>query len=113
MPAHTGTWELEVSDHETHLQVLHRATLLSGYGNNKHQCVLNANTRRSSAQGLDLVPSAVGVREVRKVADVVWKTLHFLARNSLLEPNAFEYRGRYQGRPFDFWSFRELLKNAA
>jgi hypothetical protein len=111
--AHGHVWELEISDHETHLQVLHGATLLAGYGDKKHKRVLNQNTRRSSALALNLVPSAVGLREVYKVVDVVWRTLDFLAKKGLIERQAFSYRGRLNGKPFDFWDVRQLLKDAA
>jgi hypothetical protein len=111
--AHGHVWELEISDHETHVQVLHRATLLTGYGDTKHQRTLNPTTRRSSALRLNLVPSAVGTKEVAKVLDVVWRTLDFLAKHDLLERAAFSYRGRLNGKPFEFWDLRQTLRDAA
>lgn len=111
--AHGHVWELEVSDHESHIQVLHNARILFGYGDPKHKKTLNEKTRRSSALSLNLVPSAVGLREVYKVVDVVWRTLDFLAKANLIERQAFTYRGRLNGKIFDFWEIRHLLKNAA
>jgi hypothetical protein len=111
--AHGHVWELEISDHETHTQVLHKAKLLSGYGDDKHKKTLVTSTRRSSALGLSLVPSAVGTREVAKVIDVIWRTLDFLAKRNLIERAAFTYQGRFNGRLYDFWELRQALKNAA
>lgn len=111
--AHGHVWELDISDHETHIQVLHQATLLAGYGDTKHQRTLNQRTRKSSALGLSLVPSAVGTRDVAKVVDVIWRTLDFLAKRGLIERAAFSYRGRLSGRLFDFWELRQVLKDAA
>jgi hypothetical protein len=110
--AHGHVWELDISDHETHIQVLHRAHLLAGYGDKKHRKALNLNTRRSSAAGLNLVPSAVGIKDVSKVFSIVWRTLEFLARNDLIERAAFSFRGRFRGKPFDFWDIQQLLEDA-
>ena len=110
--AHGHVWEFEVSDHVTHGQVLRRASLLPGYGNYKYQVALNSRTRRSSIGGLNLVPSAVGAREVHKVLSLVWRTLEFLAKNKLIERSAFNYRGRFRNRLFDFWELRSVLKNS-
>jgi hypothetical protein len=110
--AHGHIWELEVSDHLTHGQVLHRANLLPGYGDYKYKIVLNPRTRRSSIGGLNLVPSAVGTQEVYKVLTLVWRTLEFLAKTKLLERAAFNFHGRFQSKPFDFWELRNVLKRA-
>jgi hypothetical protein len=110
--AHGHVWELEVSDHAAHGQVLRRATLLPGYGDYKYKVTINPRTRRSSIAGLNLVPSAVGAREVEKVLSLVWRTLDFLAKRKLIERAAFSYRGRFQGKLFDFWQLHGVLKNA-
>jgi hypothetical protein len=111
--AHGHVWELEISDHETHGQVLHHAALLAGYGDKKHQGTLNQSTRRSSALSLNLVPSAVGIKDVAKVLDVIWKTMDFLAERGLIERSAFSYSGRLNRKPFDFWDLRQILRDAA
>lgn len=110
--AHGHVWELQVSDHSVHGQVLRGAKLLPGYGDYKYQVALNPRTRRSSIGGLNLVPSAVGTNEVYKVLTLVWRTLSFLARSGLLEKAAFSYHGRFQGKPFEFWELRNVLKGA-
>jgi hypothetical protein len=110
--AHGHVWELEISDHAAHGQVLHKATLLPGYGDYKYKVALNPKTRRSSIGGLNLLPSAVGMNEVVKVLDLVYRTLDFLAKKNLLERAAFNYRGRFQGKLFDFWTLSEALKSA-
>ena len=101
-----------MSDHSVHGQVLRGAKLLPGYGDYKYQVALNPRTRRSSIGGLNLVPSAVGTNEVYKVLTLVWRTLSFLARSGLLEKATFSYHGRFQGKPFEFWELRNVLKGA-
>jgi len=110
--AHGHVWTLSVSRHKAKGRILRRATLGAGYGDSKYRVALNARTRRTSILGLNLVPEAVGRREVAKVFDVVWRTLDYLARHKLLERSAFNYRGRYDGRPFDFWELRSVLRDA-
>lgn len=110
--AHSHVWELTVSDHAVHGQVLRAAALLPGYGDYKYKVVINPRTRRSSVLGLNLVPSAVGIREVHKVFTVVWRTLEFLAKSRLLERAAFAHYGRFRGKPFEFWELRHVLKEA-
>lgn len=113
--AYGHVWELEVSEHLTHGQILRGAILLPGYGDGKYKVALNPRTRRSSICGFNLVPSAVGAREVHKVLTLVWRTLEFLATNKLIEMierAAFHYRGRFQGRIFDAWELLSVLKNS-
>ena len=111
--AHGHVWELEVSDHMVRGQILRAASLLPGYGDYKYKIVLNPRTRRSSILGLNLVPSAVGLGEVEKVLNMVWRTLEFLSKHKLIERAAFTYLGRFQGKLFNFWDLRAVLKNAA
>ena len=111
--AHGHVWKLEVSDHMVRGQILRAAALLPGYGDYKYKISLNPRTRRSSILGLNLVPSAVGFAEVEKVLNLVWRTLDFLAKHKLIERAAFAYRGRFQGKLFNFWDLRTVLKNAA
>jgi hypothetical protein len=110
--AHGHVWELTVSRYAGRGQILLSASLLPGYGDYKHKVVLNPRTKRSTIAGLNLVPSAVGRREVIKVIDLVWRTLEFLARSNLLERSAFSFHGRFQGRPFDFWELPRVLRSA-
>lgn len=108
--AHGHIWKLEVSDHAVHGQILRGAARLPEYGDSKYKVVINPRTRRSSILGLNLVPSAVGTREVYKVFDLVWRTLDFLAKRKLIERNTFTFHGRFRGKPFDFWELRHVLR---
>lgn len=110
--AHGHIWELEVSDHQTNHKVL-GSKLLPDYGDKKHTLVINPKTRKSSTLTLNLVPRAVGIRDVRKVFDVVYRTLKFLAKKGLIEPQAFTYHARLNGEVLEFWNIQQLLKNAA
>ena len=111
--AHSHVWTLTVSDHEAHGLILCSANLSETYGSRKQARIVNPRTRRTSILGLNVVPSAVGRREVAKVFDVVWRTLDFLVRMRLLESTTIVYRGRYQKRPFDFWDLRHLTRSSA
>lgn len=110
--AHGHVWSLEVSDHATRGAVLHSSRLGPGYGDNKHKDRVNPRTRRTRALGLHIVPAAVGRSEVIKVIDVIHRVLTFLARKGLLERNTLACRGRFQGKPFDFWHIIESLRKA-
>lgn len=72
--AHGHVWELTVSDHAAHGQILRRADLLPGYGDYKYKVAINPSTRCTSINGLNLVPSAVGREEVFKVFNLVRRT---------------------------------------
>lgn len=108
--AHAHVWTLDVSGHRTHGMILRSANLGNSYGDKKHCAVVNPTTRRTRSLGLNVVPSAVGRREVEKVFDVVHRVLTFLIRSKLLEPNVISYHGRFRGRPFDFWELKKILK---
>lgn len=110
--AHGHVWELEISDHATHGQILRRADLLPEYGDYKYKVVINPRTRRSSINGLNLIPSAVGRDEVIKVFNIIRRTFQFLVRNGLLESAAIQFHGRLRGKPFDFWQLEEELRRA-
>jgi hypothetical protein len=111
--AHGHVWQLEVSSHERHGQLLRSAALGTQYGNEQFKRRVNPNTRRTRALGLHVVPSAVGREEVIKVLDVIHRVLKFLARSHLIEPNVFKFRGRFDCKPFDFWSVLQVLRCAA
>lgn len=111
--AHGHVWTMEVSSHETHGQVLRSAILDPQYGNEQFKRRVHPRTRRTLALGLHVVPTAIGRDEAIKVLDVIHRTLTFLARSRLIEPNAFNHHGRFRGRPFEFWSVIDVLRNAA
>lgn len=111
--AHGHVWSLEVMSHKNHSQVLQSAALGAQYGNEQFKKRVNPAMRRTRALGLHVVPTAVGRGEVIKVIDVIHRTLKFLARSRLIEPNVFSYRGRFQRRPFEFWSVLEVLRSEA
>jgi len=111
--AHGHVWTLKVSDHAKHGQVLHSAALGAGFGSNTHTERVNPTTRRTRALGLHVVPTAIGTEEVIKVLSTIQKVLQFLVRRKLLEPNVIAYRGRFRGRPFDFWQVIAELRSAA
>ena len=109
--AHGHVWELDISPHKTHGQILRQATLLPGYGDYKYDVAINPRTRRSTICGLNLVPSAIGLNEVAKVLDIIQRSLESLAKANLIERNSFSFHGRFRGVPFDFWKLPELLRS--
>ena len=111
--AHGHVWSLEVSSHERHGQQLCSAVLGKQYGNEQFKKRVNLATRRTRALALHVVPSAVGREEVIKVLDVIHRVLKFLARSRLIEPNVFSFHGRLHGKPFEFWSLPQVLRDVA
>jgi hypothetical protein len=87
-----------------------KAKLLNGYGNEDLRRVLKATTRKSKAAGLHLMPTEVDARDVERVFSIVQRTLDFLVAKKYIEASAIRYRGRFEGKPFDFWEVGAILR---
>lgn len=106
---HGHLWEFHVSDH------LSRGQRLDGWrplvsGDGKYRASINVGNRRTRINGFNLVPRAIGLREAAKVLSICQRTLMFLVKANLLDPGAIKYRGRFQGRPLDFWEIVPMLE---
>ena len=100
---HNHLWTLTTSPHQSKHLILHRAVKDAEYGDSKYPVFVNPRTRRTSSLGLNVVPTSVGLREVAKVMDVLWRTFQFLEKAKLLERAAFDTNVRYDGRMQKFW----------
>ncbi|MEA5098156.1 MAG: hypothetical protein VB032_06450 [Burkholderiaceae bacterium] len=108
--AHGHVWKLTVSDRKAYGHILCNSSLEESYGDKKYDQTVNKLTRRTRILGLNIVPTAVGRKEVLKVLDMIWRTLNFLVKHKLIESNVTRFRGRYEGKPFDFWDIRKVIK---
>ena len=110
--AHNHLWTLTVSHHERRHLILRRAVKDAEFGDYKYSVAVNPKTRRTSVLGLNVVPTSVGLREVAKVFDVLWRALQFLEKAELLERAAFDTNVRYGGQSQKFWGLRNVVRAA-
>ena len=110
--AHNHLWTLTVSHHESKHLILRHAVKDAEFGDYKYKVSVNTRTRRTSALGLNIVPTSVGLREVAKVFDVLWRSFQFLEKAKLLERAAFDKHVWYGGQSKKFWELRHLIQAA-
>lgn len=111
--AHNHLWTLTVSDHSTKFLILRRAIKDAEFGDQKYAVFVNQRTRRTSILGLNVVPTSVGLREVAKVFNVLWRAFQFLEKAKLLERAAFDCYVRYGGNMSQkFWKLRHVVQAA-
>lgn len=110
--AHNHLWTQTVSHHKTRYLILRNAQLDPEFGDYKYTVSVNHRTRRTKARGLNIVPTKVGLIEVAKVFDVIWRVLSFLRRTRLLEPAAFGGNVRFRGKMRPFWELRHVVRTA-
>lgn len=108
--AHGHVWTLTTKQKEYENPVLLSAQLGLLYGDGKYRAAINPKTNRTKITGLNLIPSAIGVREVAKVFDLVWKVLEFLVRHRLLERNVMSYGIRFKRQRLNFWELRHVVR---
>lgn len=109
---HNHLWTLTISPHQTKHLILRRAIRDVECGDYKYSVSVNAQTRRTSVLGLNVVPTSVGLRDVARVMDVLWRALQFLEKSQLLERAAFDTNVRYAGQMQKFWELRDVLGTA-
>ena len=107
--AHNHLWTLTISNHQSKHLILRLAVKDAEFGDYKYSVSVNPRTRRTSVLGLNVVPTSVGLREVAKVFDILWRALQFLEKAKLLERAAFDTNVRYDGKMQKFWELRRVV----
>ncbi len=110
--AHNHLWTLTMSYHESKHLILRRAVKDTEFGDYKYDVSVNSKIRRTSVLGLNVVPTSVGLREVAKVFDVLWRAFRFLEMGGLLERAAFDTNVRYERASTKFWELRHVVQAA-
>ena len=109
---HNHLWTLTISNHESKHLILRRAIKDNEFGDYKYAVSVNPRTRRTTVLGLNVVPTSVGLREVVKVFDVLWRAFQFLVKAKLLERAAFDTNVSYGGKMQKFWELRRAVRSA-
>lgn len=105
--AHNHLWHLDVSDFkDAGSPTLANPTELGFQTNQHYERVVDFETRRTRKVGINISPTAVDRTDVRKVFEVVWKTLTFMNAQDFshtpLAGRTVGYRGKYR-------QFEELI----
>ena len=101
-----------ISPHQSKYSILRRAVRDLECGDSEYSVSVNPQSRPTSILGLNVVPTSVGIREVAKVMDVLWRTFQFLEKAKLLERAAFDTNVRYSGKMNKSWGLRDAVRAA-
>ena len=106
--AHNHVWHLDVSDFEAVGSPTLATPKELGFQTNKHyEQVVDVPARQTRALRLNISPTAVDRSDVRKVFDVVWRTLKFMNEQNFshtpLAGCTVGFRGKHR-------QFEDLLK---
>jgi hypothetical protein len=110
---HNHLWHLDVSDIETQgAQTLATPKDLGFQTNQHYELVVDVENRKTRMLGLNASPTAVDRSDVKKVFDVVWRTLSFMNAKNFSHTPLAGRQVRYAHRLCQFEDLVERLTTA-
>ncbi len=102
--AHAHIWTIEYVIRESGTQVTDMEKH-PGYGNKRHDAMVDARTGRTSRLDLRVIPSRIGLDELGAVFRILRAVLRYLVDAGVLEEAVIRRGIRYRShRHFDFWA---------
>lgn len=99
---HNHLWEIQYSWGGSPTMVMHAASKHPAFGDRKYTARVNPATRRTRALGVNVVPTRVDRRDVRKVFDTIWKTLLLFEAQNRFQCYVSHEHVRFDGKSVPF-----------
>lgn len=78
--------------------VMHAAARHSAFGDKKYKARVDPTRRRTRALGINVVPTRVDRRDVRKIFETIWKTLLLLEAQDRFQCYVSDQHVRFAGK---------------